>query len=273
MSQEDLIEKLAKANRDVKKLCEFFAERRSWSLAHDAGESALDLATAASKIDDHLQGLIWKGRSTPPAPAQPDVDLLPEGTLDHARLARFTIFLRDLDLWITAQNLATSSPSALSELKEMQTRLACITEVVRAVATIPEPPTESAPATDDAGQPSTPETSPEPIEQFTPEGVPLQLVLDDTDETPMTQKFRGLDELTSGCTKAVDDFIAAWGLEFSYVKRKKLLERVLRWITSAPEGHVLVMKMKTAEEPFEPYPSYVSRDVLAGNLPEPDPFS
>ncbi len=79
-----------------------------------------------------------------------------------------------------------------------------------------------------------------------------------------------MKELTEDCQKLVDDYLTAWGLEYSYIKRKKLLERILRWITSAPEGHVLVMKMKTAEEPFEPYPSYVTRDVLAGNPPPDD---
>jgi hypothetical protein len=53
----------------------------------------------------------------------------------------------------------------------------------------------------------------------------------------------------------------------SYYSRKKFFERLLRWISSAPEGQVLVIKMKTAEEPYEPYPSYVSRDVLDGKEP------
>ena len=46
-----------------------------------------------------------------------------------------------------------------------------------------------------------------------------------------------------------------------------LLEKILTWITSAPEGQVLVIKMKTIEEPFVPYPSFVSRDILQGKEP------
>ena len=89
----------------------------------------------------------------------------------------------------------------------------------------------------------------------------------------MVQDFQGMNELTEECKNLVDGFLAAWSLEYSYYNRKRLLERILRWINSAPEGHVLVIKMKTVEEPFQPYPSYISRDVLAGNPPAKDPWS
>ena len=62
----------------------------------------------------------------------------------------------------------------------------------------------------------------------------------------------------------------ASGPEAKYLsgqKSKKLLEKILTWITSAPEGQVLVIKMKTIEEPFVPYPSFVSRDILQGKEP------
>ena len=89
----------------------------------------------------------------------------------------------------------------------------------------------------------------------------------------MVQDFQGLNELTEECKSLVDGFLAAWELEYTHHNRKKLLERILRWINSAPEGHVLVIKMKTVEEPYQPYPSYISRDVLAGNPPAKDPRS
>jgi len=264
MSQANLVEKLAKANRDVKKLCEFFAARRSWTLAPGSGATGSDLATAATEIDARLRGLIESSGSQPDTPAEPEAEALPVGTFDDGRLSRMTVFLRELDIWFAAQDIATDSPAGLSELKQMQARLACIAALVRAVSrTADVHPTTGDVSTDD-GVAAASGAAPRPI----PEGAPLQLVLDDTDETPMIQEFQGIQELTPDCKQAVDDFLAAWGLNISYIKRKKLLERLLRWISSAPEGHVLVMKMKTAEEPFEPYPNYVARDMIGGKPPE-----
>jgi len=264
MSQVNLVEMLAKANRDVKKLCEFFAARRNWTLAHFADVSGKNLAAATTKIDERLKGLIAKSGSQPDPPAKPDVELLPAGVFDDGRLSRMTDFLRDLDTWFAAQDLATGSREVLSELKEMQARLACIAGLIRTVSATADAQAPSEPATDGGVRATAAGDASGGSSPTVPEGVPRQLVLDDTDETPMIQDFQGITELTDECKQAVDGFLAAWGLETSYIKRKKLLERLLRWISSAPEGHVLVMKMKTAEAPFEPYPSYISREVLAG---------
>ncbi len=269
MSKKALVEKLAKANRDVKKLSEFFAARKGWLLAPDAGESARDLIHAASTIDERLKALIEKSGSQPTILNHPEVILLPVGTLDHGRLQRFATFLRDLDTWFAAQTFGGESPEDIAEFQKMEGNLAFIIDLVESLSAIPEPPATAESDTDGA----TPAAAPAGNTIATiPEGAPFQLVLDDTDETPLVQKFRDIKELTADCQKAVDDFLAAWGIELSYYNRKKLLERTLRWISSAPEGHVLVMKMKTAEEPFEPYPSYISRDVLAGKPPRQDPW-
>jgi len=271
MSQANLTEKLAKANRDVKKLCESFAARKNWTLAHDAGASGANLAAAATRLDDRLKELIASLGSEPAPPAEPAVELLPAGSFDDGRLSRITVFLRDLDTWFAAQDVAADSSESLSELKEMQARLTCIAGLIRVVSATADAHAHPASTTDDRGPATAPDEVTDGIPATVPEGAPLQLVLDDTDETPMIQEVQGIMELTDDCKQAVDDFLAAWHLKFSYIKRKKLLERLLRWISSAPEGHVLVMKMKTAEEPFEPYPSYVSRDVLAGTPPEEAP--
>jgi hypothetical protein len=95
-----------------------------------------------------------------------------------------------------------------------------------------------------------------------PDGRPMQLVLDDTDELPMVQSFQGIKELTPECKHLVDDFLNSWDIEYGGIKHKKLLQRLVRWIDAAPHGQVLVIKMQTLAEPFEPYPSYVSRELL-----------
>lgn len=268
MSQDPLIEKLAKANGNVKKLCEFFTARSHWTVARDCEESARNLTAAAAKLDDHLKVLIRSAGFDPTSPFDPLVEPKDSGAHDGAKLDRFTTFLRDLDSWLTAQPGPATDPDVIAGFQEMESCLCRIVEVTGSIAG-PKTSESETPGTQDddstpAGEPPDPATA---TTAATPGENPHQLALDDTEDHPMVQEFQGLSELTDECKKLVDDFLEAWNLEYSYYNRKKLLERILRWINSAPDGHVLVIKMKTAEEPYEPYPSYVTREVLAGNPP------
>jgi hypothetical protein len=280
MSQDPLTEKLAQANGNVKKLCEFFAARSHWTLPTDGEPSARDAAAAADKLAEHLRVLIRAAGSDPRSSFEPLVETQDSGTHDCARLDRFTAFLRDLDAWLVAQPGPSTDPEVIAAFQEMESYVFAIGELTGALTGESEAPAAEIPATE-APAPSDdgttlaadPDGAAHGTIASTPEGVPLQLALDDTDEHPMVQEFQGMNELTEECKKLIDGFLAAWSLEYSYYNRKKLLERILRWINSAPEGHVLVIKMKTVEEPYQPYPSYISRAVLAGNPPTKDPLS
>lgn len=274
MSQDPLIEKLAKANGNVKKLCEFFAARSHWTVAGDCEESAYSLNAAASKLNDHLKVLIRSAGFDPTSPFDPLVEPKDAATHDGAKLDRFTTFLRDLDSWLTAQPGPAKDPDVIAGFQEMEGYLCCIVEVTGNIAG-PETSESDVPGTPDdgstlAGEPPDPANA---TIAATPDGIPQQLVLDDTEKHPMVQEFQGMSELTDECKNLVDGYLEAWEIEYSYYNRKRLLERILRWINSAPEAHALVIKMKTVEEPYEPYPSYVSRDVLAGNPPPKEPWS
>jgi len=273
MSQDPLIEKLAKANGNIKKLCEFFAARNNWTVSADCKTSARDTTAAAAKLGEHLKVLIRAAGSDPKGPFDPLVETHESGIHDRARLDRFTAFLLDLDVWLVAQPGPSKDPKVIAALQEMESYVFSIVDLTGAIASEPEPPTTEAPAPvdDGAAQTAEPHGEADATTATTPEGVPLQLALDDTDQHPMVQDFQGMNELTEECKKLVDEYLAAWKLEYSYYNRKRLLERILRWINSAPEGHVLVIKMKTVEEPIQPYPSYISREVLAGNPPAKDP--
>lgn len=273
MSQESLTQQLAKANGDVTKLCEFFAGRTNWDLAADADPSARDLLAAATKLDEHLRVLLRATGTEPTKRLHSKVAAVGAGSHGGARLLRFAAFLRDLDAWLVAQPGPTKDPDGIATLRDMEANLSYIVATVEALTTTPGQTTDAEPA-DDGGDPESIQTDDGSGMAVTTnaEGKPLQLVLDDTDEKPLVHEFQGRSELTSACEELVDGFLAAWGLEYSYYNRKKLLEQLLRWITSAPEGQVLVLKMKTAEEPFAPYPSYVSKDVLSGKPPETDPW-
>lgn len=275
MSQNLLSEKLAQANGNVRKLSEFFCARREWGLADGAEESAQDLLAAASKINEHLNALLRAGGAEPLEAVRPPAEPLAAGTHDETRLSRFTTFLRDLDTWLTAQHGPSSEPDVISALQEMESNLSCIVTVIQPITAKSEAD-ETEDLASNADGPKAAAAPGDAVPDATDtdsEGRPRQLILDDTDAHPMVQEFQSMHELTPACEKLLDNFLAAWDVEYSYYNRKKLLERTLRWITSAPEGQVLVIKMKTAEEPYEPYPSYISRDVLAGKPPVKDPWS
>ena len=273
MSQDPLIEKLSKANGDVKKLCEFFAARKGWEVATDTAESLHGLQAATTAVDERLKALIAKCDAEPSPAFQPVVEVLPVGVLDSTRLIRFATFLRDLDTWFDAQTFPADCPDGTAVLKEMEAHLACMITLIETIS--PQPNQQTAAGfssqNDGSAQAGEPDSAPRDSIANVAESAPQQLALDDTEEHPMVQDFQGMNELTTECKELVDGYLAAWNIEYSYYNRKKLLERILRWINSAPEGHVLVIKMKTAEEPFDTYPSYISRDVLAGIEPPQDP--
>ena len=76
MSKDPLTPQLAKANGDVKRLCQYLAARRAWDLATDADQAAQDLGAAAIKLDDHLQAMIHASGAETAATAQPKICLL-----------------------------------------------------------------------------------------------------------------------------------------------------------------------------------------------------
>jgi len=266
--------KLAKAHSSVARLCHFFAARSGWRLAADAEPVSGDLVRAIEALDRRLRDLVADAGSAPSVARLPEATPVEDGVFDLARLTRFTTFLTDLDAWFAAQPAPPTSPEGIELLREMEATLAANLQLVMGLTAAAEAPsagdTPTAIAADSAvddqsaagaSSPAIPTAASEP-------GV-HQLVLDDTEDRPMVQTFRGITELTPECKKVVDEFLATWSIQYDDIKRRKLRERLVRWIDSAPHGQVLVIKVRTLSEPFEPYPSYVSRELLRrGRTPE-----
>lgn len=251
MAQDVLNTKIAKANADVKKLCEFLVARRDWQVAREARPIVDELRSAANAVCVRVDRLLEGAEVGAGVLRTPEVEPLGPGAHDGARLQRFATFLRDLEGWFAAQRRPPTDPGSIALLDEIRSLASCL------VALFAE----------EVAEPIATEPSPKPRHE--PSDAPRQLVLDHTEHRPLVQEFQNIKELTPACEKLADDFLTAWGIELSYYKRKKFLERLLRWISSAPEGQVLVIKMKTAEEPYEPYPSYVSRELLAAKQQPP----
>jgi len=265
MSQESLTVKLVQAKTNIRKLCEFLVARQEWTYRGDADEAMRELEDATSGVGEELRRLMALCGANPFGEKTPDVVNLGEGEHDTARIQRFVTFLRDLRFWFTVQTSPPTDSDGVAALREMDGYIRCMDTIIFDARKkhLEAPPVFS--ETESEPEPSKPEAEPAAPLEANPavfEKCPPQLVLDNTEANPMVQEFQGRLELTSECERLADAYLEAWDLEFSYYNRKKLLERILRWITSAPEGQVLVIKMKTIGEPHEPYPSYLSREVL-----------
>jgi hypothetical protein len=285
MTQDPLTEKLEKAAGNVARLRQFFVARRTWKLADDAETTAEALIATASQMDDRLKQLLTTcgARSIPPA--RSDAEPLPDGELDKDRLGRFASFLRDLDAWFAAQPKTPNEAGGIAALQRMEACVAQTIGIMTSIAPVAaeraigsdEAPEETASGPTEAPVPETPAARPptereqaanvESVASSQPDPTgsgepPTQLVLDDRDERPMLQEFRNMLELTPDCVEQVSRFLSAHGIKYEGYALKKFHERLLRWIDSAPDGQVLVLKISHLKEPHEPYPSYVSREVL-----------
>ncbi|HSN56873.1 MAG TPA: hypothetical protein VLT32_19540 [Candidatus Sulfomarinibacteraceae bacterium] len=255
-AQDPLTTKLVRAHDNVARLCDFFAARRTWDLADGARPAAGELVDAARSIDERLRTLILRAGAVPLPPAGVEAEARPRGVLEVDRIRRFATYLRELDAWFAAQ---PGPPSISAGVIEVQRTQALVARILVLVDELTLPPAESATA---ARPPDAAEGPPTPRPKLDPD-LPKMVVLDDTEAHPMIQEFRGVKELTPECKDAVARFLAAWKINHHPSQRKKLLDRLLRWIASAPDGQVLVLKINAASEPFEPYPAYLSRDLLA----------
>lgn len=269
MPMSSLTDKLAKANANMRKLCEFFAARREWDYPPETEQAITGLASATAHLSDELRKLMALCGANPTAARIPEVRSLGTGTHDPDRLQRFVVFVRDLGIWFSAQTSPPTESGGIAALREMDGHVGSLDQLLgeglRALKEAKQTERQQAdPTPAPAPEPAAPPpTEPdEEIEEEEYEGFENQLVLENRENRPLIQVFQGREELTPECERMADKFLAAWQVDLNNYQRKKFLQKIQRWITSAPDGQVLVIKMKTIEEPYEPYPSYVSREFL-----------
>jgi hypothetical protein len=274
MSSDPLTEKLSKAAANLRKLSEFFAARRSWPAAAGAEQALQDVAAAARSLDEQLKRLITECNAEPREAELPAVAELAAGELDANRLNRFATFLRDLARWFEAQPGPPSQPEGIAVLQNIEASVGATIELVAGTSTVPTPemasPEDQSDVVSEAGKPADPDDNEPKPSAPSPDDVdfsdrPSSLVLDDTEERPLVQEFRDIKELTPICEELVDEFLTSWGINYSHYERKKFLEKLLRWISTAPHGQALVLKISVLKDPIEPYPSYISRELLREN--------
>ncbi len=233
---------LRRAAANVARLGEYLVARRRWTVPGDA-RNALRATHGAA---DSLRA--WLCDSYPQiASARPPeiaTDPLPPQPLDASRLERMAAFLDQLEVWFESRTTQEPSPDGVEILAGMAGWLHGAVAAARDVLKAhPEP-----------RAPTPPLETPEP-----PPDAPERLVLEDSDAEPLLQEFKGTVELTETARGLLGGFLAGYGVELSSSSRRQLDHKVLRWLESTPDGHVLVLKMTTLHGYFEPYPVYEPR--------------
>jgi hypothetical protein len=236
---------LQRASENLKRLHGYFAARSSWAAADDAAAELL--SAIRSTVDDTVKAVATimekLGIMAPSSIRFGAAPQQPGGQLDAATLGKFQKFLGQLMTWFQSRADAAVSPTGAKLLRELHGSLVG-TRIALAVIIDGEPPAEeSSPSQQQAAIP--------------PKRAKLEL--NDTSETPMLIDFQGKTELTGDARDLLAAFLEENELEMPEYKRAKLEENVVRWLESAPEGMMLVIKIGGLHGRYEPFPSYTPK--------------
>ena len=238
------VDELNKAARNLERLALFLCERRSWVLASDADAPAISVRNAAASLEALLteslggETIDTKNLKQPPK-------LEPSSIVSGVRLTKFAGFIDELQEWFAAHDGSQLPPDSHEPLQSIHLSLALTERAVNELM----------------GPAAAPDTGPQPLISgdlgpVAEVDMSARLVLEDTVQTPLLQVFRGVTELTPQAKKAVEEFFAKQGIELEGNDRRRLHDKVLRWIQSTPEGHVLVIKLSGLSGRAEAYSNY-----------------
>ena len=234
---------LRRAARSVARLSGYLVAHREWTVAAGS-RNALE---ATHRAADRLRG--WLCDTYPEVaaarPPEQEAPARPTGVLEHQRLAPLAIFLEQLEAWFRSRAGYQLTAEGAAILADMTGWLHGAVAATRdQLAAGADPETKAPMDRPDLEKPA---------------DAPERLVLEDTEETPLLQEFKGTVELTAEALDLVRGFLDAYGVQMPESSRRQLDHKVQRWLEATPDGHLLVLKMTTLHGHYEPYPVYVAR--------------
>ena len=253
MSGQITTQELEKAARNIERISEFLAVRRGWILADGADEALEDARKAAANLGEFLTALMTARQIEPAAEAPSPPETLPPEEVSTARIARFTDFLNQLRQWFAKRSDAEIPAEGEEAVRSIHLSLGTACTAINGILAAHEAASAAAEAEAEekiAGLGPTVEVDRS-----------ARLILEDTAELPLLQKFKGIVELTPEAGETLDGFLAEHKIEFSQYEKRRLQDKVLRWIESTPEGQVLVLKISGIHGRPEPYSSYQARSA------------
>jgi hypothetical protein len=264
MAEQITTQELEKASRNVEKLSIFIGERRDWMLASDAAGAAASLADASRALAEIVCRLSGRDDSSDLEVRQPP-KLEPSGRVTGGRLTKFADFIRQLRKWFAAHDgddLPDGSDQAVTSLLAALEVTAIGVERLKSTVGNEQHGTSGGagePENDPLADPQEPLVSGDlgPVAEV---DMSARLMLDDAMATPLLQVFQGVTELTPEAMSKVDAFFTENGVALEGPERRRLHDKILRWIQSTPEGQVLVVRLSGLSGKIEAYSSYRSRD-------------
>jgi hypothetical protein len=244
---------LGQAAANLERLHDYFRSRTTWQVGDGGSHAAATLsATLERTCRDALQPLLAatgiKLPTAPPTPPQPDA---PEGRLDRGRLDRFSAFVSQLGSWLMAQHGKAVSEAGRIHLLSIARHLVGTTTAVGEILRTLEP--DDSPGPSEADEPEV-------------EHIDTRLVLEDTEEAPLLQLFRGNIELTHEAKRAIHAFLAQARVSSRGADLIRFERKVQQWIEATPHGHVLVIKVSCLSGHPQTYPRYERKSA---SLSEP----
>jgi hypothetical protein len=236
---------LQRAAENLKRLHGYFAARSSWEAADEAAAELMSAirGTANDTVSAIVIIMEKLGIMVPGAVKFGEAPQQPAGKLDAATLGKFHKFLGQLKAWFQSRADAAVSPTGTKLLRAAHESLIGTTVALAIIIDGEAPDLES--------------SARQQAPAIPPKRAKLELL--DTDQAPMLIDFQGKKELTGEAKDLLVAFIEENELEMPEYKKTKLEENVIRWLESAPEGMMLVIKIGGLHGRYEPFPSYTPK--------------
>lgn len=299
MARQLTAAELGKAARNLKRIESFLSARCEWSL--DAvgklsfGTLKVAVDTLAFTIAQRTLALGIDAKLTPSGPA---VQVSKE-VFDAALLGRFATFIGELDQWFVAHSDAVPESGAGRILAGIQGSLETMRRALTTIekhqesnapsaqetdeeaaaelpADAPIEPAEDAAAAGDAG----PEPAPPPVRAPTsavddiyagtrggagkaPAKPPELIAFTASDVDPMyTWVGPETVDLTPLARQRIEKLFEEQGVAFFRYQLENFNDEIRKRIENAPEGHVLVVKVRSIGDERKPFLSYIAETAL-----------
>jgi hypothetical protein len=240
MTEQITSAEMTKAAHNLERLAEFVGVRRRWTV-EQAGHSAAVRARKAGETIAEVICQMTGGEIATPVGVENPSALEPSGEIAAGRLARFADYLDQLCRWFEAHSNSQLPPETADSARSIQRSLAATGDALRQLLEerAPEPkPEPEKPAF----------TEPEPLTRadlgpVVEVDANARLILDHTWQNSLLQKRGNIMELTPATVKKLDEFFSDQNFELNSHERRRLYEKVQRWVESTPNKRVLVLRM------------------------------
>jgi hypothetical protein len=240
MTEQITSAEIAKAAHNLARLAEFVGVRRGWTVAEAGLLPAKKARMAGEAIGGVISGITGGEIATPIGVEQPAA-LEPAGEISTDRLVRFADYLGQLRRWFEARSGSQLPPGSEGDARSIQRSLAATDEALRQL--LDEQPPEPEPELKEEVVIGPPPLTRPDLGNVVEVDPNARLVLDHTWQKSLLQKRGNIMELTPETVKKLDTFFVEQGLELTTHERRRLYEKVQRWIESTPNQRVLVLRM------------------------------